>query len=279
MEKISVIITCFNREEYISLSIESVLSSDFNEFELIIVDDCSTDKSWEIIKKYSEIDDRIIAHRNNVNLGDYKNRNFAVTLCSTELIKFVDSDDEIYHYSLKVFYDSFLKYPNAGMYVSSKYPEFLNKKFPILLTPKESFELHFLKYGILDVGPLSVMFKKDNLLAVGSFSGTRFVGDTEVFLKMAARFSIVLVNGSLVYWRQHTGQEIKNEALVFDREVLSLRIYKDVLFSELSPLENSISNSIIRNKKKELLISILKKTVKLKKYTTGLKILLKVLNE
>ena len=85
----------------------------FNEFELIIVDDCSTDKSWEIIKKYSEIDDRIIAHRNNVNLGDYKNRNFAVTLCSTELIKFVDSDDEIYHYSLKVFYDSFLKYPNA----------------------------------------------------------------------------------------------------------------------------------------------------------------------
>mgnify|MGYP000689647778 CR=1 FL=1 len=59
MEKISVIITCFNREEYISLSIESVLSSDFNEFELIIVDDCSTDKSWEIIKKYSEIDDRI----------------------------------------------------------------------------------------------------------------------------------------------------------------------------------------------------------------------------
>ena len=89
MEKISVIITCFNREEYISLSIESVLSSDFNEFELIIVDDCSTDKSWEIIKKYSEIIDwdwRLLASlifqesRFNPNIY-YSCSNASIRLC------------------------------------------------------------------------------------------------------------------------------------------------------------------------------------------------------
>ncbi len=279
MAKISVIITCYNREEFISNAIESVLSSEFKDFELIIVDDTSHDKSWEIINKYSKDDSRIKAYRNEANLGDYRNRNYSVTLCSSDLIKFVDSDDEIYPHSLTVFYDSFLQFPNAGLYVSSKYPELLNKKFPILLSPKETFEIHFLQYGILDVGPLSVMFNKKNLLMAGSFSGLRYVGDTEVFLKIAARTSTVLLNGSLVFWRQHEGQEIKSEALVFDRERISLKIYKEVLLSDNSPLNNRISKKILKHKKRELIISVIKKSIKLKKIISGLNVLIKVIRD
>ena len=66
MPIVSVILTSYNHEKYLRESIESVLSQTFTDFELIIVDDCSTDRSWEIIESYS--DDRIIKVRNPKNV-------------------------------------------------------------------------------------------------------------------------------------------------------------------------------------------------------------------
>lgn len=65
MVKVSVILTSFNHGEYIAKSIESILNQSFNDFELIIIDDCSTDDSWEIINSFN--DKRIIAIRNKEN--------------------------------------------------------------------------------------------------------------------------------------------------------------------------------------------------------------------
>jgi hypothetical protein len=123
------------------------------------------------------------------------------------------------------------------------------------------------------------MFNKEHLLSVGSFSGKRYVGDTEVFLKMAASSQTVLVNSSIVFWRQHIDQEIKFESLVFDREIWTLKIYKEVLFSSSSPLSKKLSKKIIYHKKKEILLSIVKKSLKQKKIKTGLKVFFQVLHE
>lgn len=65
MPKVSVILTSYNHEKFIREAIESVLKQTFDDFEFIIWDDCSTDKSWEIIKSYS--DTRIKAFRNKTN--------------------------------------------------------------------------------------------------------------------------------------------------------------------------------------------------------------------
>jgi len=65
MPKVSVILTSYNHEKYIRQAIESVLAQTFTDYELFIVDDCSTDNSWDIIKSYD--DTRIIAIRNDVN--------------------------------------------------------------------------------------------------------------------------------------------------------------------------------------------------------------------
>ena len=65
MPKISVILTSYNHEKYLAEAIDSVLAQTFTDYELLIVDDCSSDSSWDIIQSYG--DPRIVAIRNEVN--------------------------------------------------------------------------------------------------------------------------------------------------------------------------------------------------------------------
>jgi glycosyltransferase involved in cell wall biosynthesis len=76
---LSVILPAYNAEKYISETIDSILSQTFSDFELLICDDCSSDKTWEIIKKIK--DSRIRLFRNNKNLGK--------TLTCNELFNYV----------------------------------------------------------------------------------------------------------------------------------------------------------------------------------------------
>ena len=60
MSKISIIIPMYNAREYIARCLESVINQSFNDIEIIIVNDGSTDESLEICRKYAEVDERII---------------------------------------------------------------------------------------------------------------------------------------------------------------------------------------------------------------------------
>jgi len=70
----------YNAEKFISDSIESVLNQIFDDFEFIIVDDCSLDDSWEIINKYAYLDNRFLAVKNTVNIEGCNNFNKAISL-------------------------------------------------------------------------------------------------------------------------------------------------------------------------------------------------------
>lgn len=66
--RVSVIMPNYNCEKYIAEAIESILNQTFTDFEFIIIDDGSTDNSWNIIQEYAKKDDRIIAIKNEKNL-------------------------------------------------------------------------------------------------------------------------------------------------------------------------------------------------------------------
>jgi len=89
---VSVIMPAFNAERYIEESISSVINQTFNEWELIIVNDNSTDKTQEIIDRY-KYDKRIISVSNKNCLGAAKSRNKAINLSQGTYIAFLDSDD------------------------------------------------------------------------------------------------------------------------------------------------------------------------------------------
>ena len=89
--KVSIVLTSYNHERYIKESIESVLSQTFKDFELIIVDDCSNDNSWEIIESYT--DPRIKAIRNSRNLRTEGVKRAIMNVASGEYIAIHHSDD------------------------------------------------------------------------------------------------------------------------------------------------------------------------------------------
>lgn len=90
---ISVIMPVYNAGKFLPEAIESILSQTFNNFEFIIVDDASTDNSWEIINQYANKDSRIRAFRNNKNLGVSATTNFAISKTQGKYIARMDADD------------------------------------------------------------------------------------------------------------------------------------------------------------------------------------------
>ncbi len=92
MPKVSVILTSFNHAKYIREAIDSALNQTFTDFELLILDDCSSDNSWNLIYQYS--DPRIKAFRNEVNKGPVYGINKAISEVATgEYIAIHHSDD------------------------------------------------------------------------------------------------------------------------------------------------------------------------------------------
>lgn len=91
---ISVLITSFNQKSYICEAIQSVIEQTMKPFEIIVADDCSTDGSQEIIKKFElEYPNLIRAFYNKRNIGRPKNKNFAQKQIRGDLITWLDGDD------------------------------------------------------------------------------------------------------------------------------------------------------------------------------------------
>ena len=89
----SVIIPAYNCEKYLEETVRSVLGQSWEQFEIILVDDCSTDRTLAVAKALEGQDARIRVYQNQVNAGVSKTRNFAVSAAKGKWVAFLDSDD------------------------------------------------------------------------------------------------------------------------------------------------------------------------------------------
>ncbi len=95
--KFTVTICAYNIEKYIRRSIESVVNQTFKDYELIIIDDCSTDKTVEVAKEYVNRDVQVDVYKTDKNSGTAgKARNIAIDKAQGEYIIFLDGDDALY---------------------------------------------------------------------------------------------------------------------------------------------------------------------------------------
>ena len=103
--KISVIIPIYNDEKYLEECLNSVVEQTFKDFECICVDDCSTDKSDEIIDCYRQKDNRIKYIKHNKNMGVSNSRYTGLLNAQAEWIAFIDHDDIISKRYLEYLYN------------------------------------------------------------------------------------------------------------------------------------------------------------------------------
>lgn len=102
--KISIISPIYNRGKYLQRFIKSIQNQNFKEIEIILIDDCSTDKTNSLIKKYQLDDKRIILIQNKKNKGTFASRNLGTLKSKGEYILFPDPDDILDQNCLHFFY-------------------------------------------------------------------------------------------------------------------------------------------------------------------------------
>ncbi|MEZ3422496.1 MAG: glycosyltransferase family 2 protein [Lachnospiraceae bacterium] len=104
MPRVSVIMPLYNAEKYVKQSINSILNQTYTDFELVIVDDQSTDNSYEIVQQIQ--DKRIHLFQNSKNLGIAQTRNIALQHASGEYIAIMDDDDiaPLYRFEKEILY-------------------------------------------------------------------------------------------------------------------------------------------------------------------------------
>jgi len=90
---VSVIIPVYNAEKYIGNTIESVLNQTYKNISIVLVDDCSNDRSRRVIDGYLKYNENIIYHLNSTNIGAAKARNKALEIAKGRYVAFLDSDD------------------------------------------------------------------------------------------------------------------------------------------------------------------------------------------
>ena len=107
--KVSIAISCYNCEKFLSDCLDSIQNQTMNDWELFLLDDGSTDDTRSIIKKYAQIDERIRPYYFQDNRGPYVRRNFAIERANSDFIVIQDADDIMYSPKLETLYNAIAK--------------------------------------------------------------------------------------------------------------------------------------------------------------------------
>jgi len=233
---VSVLMTTYNREKYLREAVESVMASTYQNWELLVVDDQSTDRSVEIARELSKKDPRVKSIVNEKNLGDYPNRNMAASLAKGKYIKYVDADDIIYPNGLEIMVRSMEQFPEAGWGLSSL-PQDKFKMFPFILSGKEAYERHYFQEQLFHKAPLSAIIRKDFFDKMGGFSGRRYLGDFEMWHILANNSAVVLMPHGIVWYREHEEQEMQDNRTDFTIPFKYVKCAEEMLKRSDCPLD------------------------------------------
>lgn len=261
MPIVSVLMTAYNREKYIAEAIDSVIESGFEDFELIIVDDCSTDSTVEIVKDYVVKDARVKLYQNGKNLGDYANRNEAASFAKGKYLKYVDSDDKLCKDGLLTMVNCMEQFPSAALGICISQND-RSVVAPSLIKPEDAYVLFYFASKLIIMGPTNVIIRRDVFNELGGFSGKPYVGDTEMWYKFAALFPIISMPSDLTWWREHDGQQIKKEQQNALVPTARFQLTIDALLSKHCPLQPLEKNMALRNMKNNFSRKIIMLTVK-----------------
>ena len=202
MPKISVIMPVYNGEQTIQETIESVLAQTFSDFELIVINDGSTDATLEIVTFIQDPRVKVISQPNR---GSYPARNVGIQHALGELIAFLDADDLWTADKLEAQRKALQANPQAA--VAYSWTDFIDEFGQSLgqgiHVTKNGHVLADLLENNFIVNGSNALIRKEALFSVGGFDDS-FVsaGDWDLWLRLAARYHFVCVPAPQVLYRR-----------------------------------------------------------------------------
>ena len=206
---ISIIIANYNNERYIEDTLISLKEQSYKNFEIIVVDDCSTDKSPSIIKNfislYPHIDIKYI--QNKKNIGAANTRNVGIEFASFEWISILDGDDIFHKDKLKKQVLEIQKNKNIVLIgtnlitINSQGKKLNHYKYPSLSSQLKNNLFNFRKFPAHS----SLMFKKDLFYEVGQYDCFFEPSeDFNLFCKLSSYGEIACIQDYLTFYRVHS---------------------------------------------------------------------------
>jgi glycosyltransferase involved in cell wall biosynthesis len=223
-----VVIPAYNAEEYVAAALESVIAQTYRNYEVILVDDGSQDRTPEIARAYL---DRIRYIRQD-NKGEAAARNAGVVEAAGELIAFLDADDLWLPEKLELQVAHLDTHPEHGLVFSDliRFNEHgvldLGVTRSVHGTLPDGNMLPWLFRDSL-IGSITVLVRRECFARVGLFDETLPIGcDYDMWLRIAGLYHIGYIDQSLAMYRQHGSNATRNEILGYECQ---LRVLWSVL--------------------------------------------------
>ncbi len=215
---VSIIINCFNGEKYLQKTLDSILSQKYQKFEVIFIDNCSTDSSAKIYKKIK--DKRFKYFKTYKKIKLYDSRNFALKKTKGDYIAFLDADDWWSENFLSSRQKFFLSNKEFGFSFSNclhyfentnKYETFYKKKLPSGFILDDLLKNYFV---ILS----SIILKKEMIKYYKFDSIYNIIGDFDFIIKIAKKYKGMSFQNNLVNIRIHKDNFTHNNRKMFYEE-------------------------------------------------------------
>ena len=245
---ISIVMSCYNAQDTIEKAIRSVLDQSYKDIELIVVNDCSTDNSVEIVKSLMQNDSRIRLINHNVNKGAGIARRAGVENIKGEYMTFLDSDDYLKKNCLKKLYDA-AKHYNVDI-IAPGYI-IVNTNYTVIdrRVPKKSIQTGSDKYkrNTEDTKRfMNPMLIKASLWDNVTYSDRRFIEDTPTLVQILYYANSILMLDYAGYYYVQNKDSLTHTCSSIKYEIFRLLALKDVLVFFNSVCEH-ISYSIFIN--------------------------------
>lgn len=223
---VSILITAYNSEKYIRKTIESVKKQSYKNWELIIINDCSTDSTFSILKTYISNKIKIINLKSNIGPYLALSKNFK--FCSGKYIAFLDSDDVMHPKRLHSQIEELEKNKKIGLVATwFRIIDYKGRVIKLAKFPAKENEFN-------DIFPCqnlicnsSVMFRKKLIRKLGFYNKFFFYSnDYHFYLKLFRQYKIKIIDKFYTDYRIHNEQRTKSskiKKIIFQENLANLK--------------------------------------------------------
>jgi len=230
--RVSAIIAAYNGERFIRSAVESIVNQTFRDFELIVIDDCSTDGTVQILADLK--DERLRVIRNERNLGIAKSLNTGLAVAKGEYVALQDHDDVSFPTRFECQVGFLDKHVQIGM-VGSSYTVIDETGAAVMNCPVECDNLK-LRWTLLWSNPFchtTIMVRRRAIQEAGGYSPNknyRFAEDYDMMSRVAVHFPVANISQPLGQWRRHSTAASRLHA---DQQLVSARLISQRNICEL----------------------------------------------
>lgn len=202
---VSVVMSVYNSEKYLSDSIESILNQSFSNFEFLIFDDGSTDESKNIIAEYARLDPRIKASYSSINQGYVGYLNQGISEAGGKYIARMDSDDISLDNRLHTQVEYLETHLNVNALGSSTIRiDSKGKELGLSSRVENPSDLFWLSFFTNPLSHPTVMFRRDILQKIGGYNADKLPSeDYDLWTRVLLHGDIGNINEPLLKYREH----------------------------------------------------------------------------